>query len=123
MEKIVKLSDFQKEAKRRERKEWFGNKIKSVAEWTNNNKEVILVVVPAAVATVSGGAKIVKSISRNSALRQEQRMKERFVYDRSLGAYLELKKPLKDVQWKAILDRKEKGERLSTILKDMNLLK
>ena len=117
------FEEIKKEAKKRERKEWFNSKLKNTAKWLSDNKETIAVVAPVVIAGVSGSTKIVKGISKHVALNKEQQLKERFVYDRSLGKYLELKKPLSNSQLKTILDRKENGEKLGNILQNMNLLK
>ena len=117
------FEEIKKEAKKRERKEWFNSKLKNTAKWLSDNKETIAVVVPVVIAGVSGSTKIVKGISKHVALNKEKQLKERFVYDRSLGKYLELKKPLSNSQLKTILDRKENGEKLGVILQNMNLLK
>lgn len=117
------FEEIKKEAKKRERKEWFNDKLKNTAKWLGDNKETIAVVAPVVIASVSGSTKIVKGISKHVALNKEKQLKERFVYDRSLGKYLELKKPLSNSQLKTILDRKENGEKLGVILQNMNLLK
>lgn len=119
----VDINDFKKEQKKRERKEWFNNKLNNTANWIRNNKETLAVVIPVVIAGASGTTKIVKGISKNIALKQEKELKEKFIYDRSLGRYLELKKPLSSTQLKTILERKENGEKLSSILTNMNLLK
>ncbi len=119
-------SDFdkiRKEAKKRERKEWFYNKLNDISCWVKNNKEAIAIVAPAICVGAKGIVYIGKQVSRNRILNKERRLKELFVYDHSLGKYLELKKPLKSYQMKTILSRRENGEHLSTILYDMNLLK
>lgn len=123
MSKIFNFDDFKEEERRRKRKEWITDKVKDTANWVNNNKETLAVVLPVVVAGVAGSAKIVKSVSRNVALKQEKDLKERFIYDRSLGKYLELKKPLSNSQLTSILERKENGEKLSIILHNMGLLK
>lgn len=108
---------------KREKKEWFNDKLNKTTKWIGDNKETIAVVAPVVIAGVSGSTKIVKGISKHAALNKEKQLKERFIYDRSLGKYLELKKPLNNSQLKTILDRKENGEKLGVILQNMNLLK
>lgn len=119
----VNFGEFKKETKKRKRKEWFDEKLNKTANWIGRNKETIAVVAPVVIAGLSGSTKIVKGISKHAALNKEKQLKERFVYDRSLGKYLELKKPLTNSQLKTILDRKENGEKLGSILQNMNLLK
>ncbi len=119
----VNMEDFKKEKRKRERKERVTNGVNKIANWCDKNKETLAIALPVLGAGITGTTKIVKSISRNAALKQEKKLKERFVYDRSLGKYLELKKPLNNHQLKTILERKDNGEKLSTILQSMKLLK
>ena len=123
MKKTVDICDFKKEADKRERKEWFYKKLNNTVNWVQNNKEALIIIIPIVGAGVSGSTKVIKGISRHIALNKEKRLKELFIYDRSLGKYLELKKPLTNSQLKTILNRKENGEKLSIILQNMNLLK
>lgn len=117
------LKKAKKEAKKRERKEWINKKLNDTAYWIKENREFLSVVVPIGIAGISGTAKIVKGVSRHVALHKEQQLKDMYVYDRSLGKYLELKKPLTQSQMRDVLDRKEKGEGIGVILQSMNLLR
>ena len=123
MNKTIDIVDFKKEEKRRERKERFNKKVNITANWIRNNKETLAIVIPVVGVSIKGTAKIIKGISKNVALSQEKQLKEKFIYDRSLGKYLELKKPLTNAQMKSILERKDNGEKLGSILQNMNLLK
>ena len=123
MNKTIDIVDFKKEEKRRERKERFNKKANIIANWIRNNKETLAIVIPVVGVSIKGTAKIIKGISKNVALSQEKQLKERFIYDRSLGVYFELKKPLSNSQMTSILERKDNGEKLSSILIDENLLK
>lgn len=123
MSETININDFKKEQKRRERKEWFNKKVNETAQWVGNNKEALAIIIPVVGVGIKGIAKIIKGVSRNAALKQERYLKENFIYDRSLGRHLELKKPLSNEQMKSILERKENGERLASILQNMNLLK
>lgn len=67
---------------------------------------------------------------RNSRLRKKQNFdmkvekeKEYKIYDRSLGAYLDLNKKLSKSDLKTIDQRKQSGERLINILDDLGVLK
>ena len=123
MNKTIDIDDFKKEEKRRERKERFNKKVNITANWIRNNKETLAIVIPVVGVSIKGTAKIIKGISKNVALSQEKQLKEKFIYDRSLGKYLELKKPLTNAQMKSILERKDNGEKLGSILQNMNLLR
>jgi hypothetical protein len=114
---------LRKKRKKESVKEWFNKKVNDTTNWIRDNKETLAIAVPVIAAGLSGTTKIIKGISKNVALKQEKELKEKFIYDRSLGKYLELKKPLNSNQLKTVLERKENGEKLSTILNNMNLLK
>lgn len=122
-EKVVNIDDFKKEQQKRERKEKVQRKIKDGLYWIENNKEIISLAIPAVVVTVKGGTKIVNGVSKNIRLHQEKVDKEMRIYDRSLGKHIYLKRPLKNADMRAILERRENGEKLSNILMDMNLMK
>lgn len=122
-EKVVDIKDFRKEEKKRERKEKFQRNINNGLLWIENNKEILSIAIPAVVVTVKGGTKVVNGISKNVKLHQEKLDRERRIYDRSLGKHIYLKRPLKNAELKTILERKEDGEKLTSILMDMNLIK
>lgn len=115
--------DYEKRIKKEQFKRRIKEKIDNGFRWVNDNKELLIVIIPAAVAITKGGFKVAKSISRNIALSQEKKMKDRFIYDRSLGRYVELRRPLKNRDMQIILERKDRGEKLSTILLDLDLIK
>ena len=43
MNERIEIVDFQKEAKRRQRKEWFQSKLNGAGRWISNNREMILI--------------------------------------------------------------------------------
>lgn len=95
------------------------------AEWKlrrfwNEHKDEILVLGPVA---LGAGGKIVNSISRQVKINKEIKLKERFMYNRSLGCYHELRRQPTKREYLEIDRRKKSGESLAHILKDMRLLK
>lgn len=116
----IEIVDFEKEAKRRERKEKFQRKVNSVTNWIYNNKEVIMLVGP---TIISGTAFGVKAISKHVKLNKEKNLKELYCYDRSLGHYWKLRRELTNSEWVAIDQRKQNGERLADILDELKVLK
>ncbi len=123
MNETIDIKDFKKENKKRQFKERIINKLDNCTKWCSQNKEFLIVAIPVVGAVITGTAKTVKGLSRNVALKQEKLLKEKFIYDRSLGAYIELRKPLNKNQLKTVLQRKNNGENVSKILLDMNLIK
>jgi hypothetical protein len=121
--KDVEISDFEKELKRRRRKEAIENGWNKFATGIRDNKDVLVFVVPSAVAVLSGGAKVLsKTIAAHSTDR-EIKFKERNIYDRSQGRYVPLKRPLRTHEALELERRRRNGEGLNAILYDMGLLK
>ena len=89
-------------------------------KWIEDNKEAILVATPFVIA---GGNKLVKFTAKQINLRSEEKVKELFCYDRSLGHYWELRRKLTNKEWLEIDRRKANGERLADILAEMRVLK
>lgn len=91
-----------------------------IVNWWDQNKEIVMIVVPPAIGLLTLG---VKTFGKRINLQKEQNLKDRYVYDASLGHYWELKKKLSNSQWTEIERRKKTGECLGQILADMNVLK
>ena len=119
----VEIVDFEKELKRRQRKENISKAWNEFTGFVRNNQDVLLFVVPSAVTVISGATRIVSKLIARSTVEREIRFKERTIYDHSLKRYAELKRPLKASEAIEIERRRNNGEKLNTILNDMNLLK
>lgn len=92
--------------------------------WVVDNKELVTVILlPVAI----GGLKLVATVTKNTMrrinLNKEEAIKNLYVYDPSLGKYWRLKRELSNKEWLKIDQRRSKGERLSTILDDLGVLK
>ena len=78
------------------------------------------------IAVVSGTIALVKGGIRNAKvtnkLQLEKSLKELYVYDRSMGHYWKLRKPLSNNEWAIINNRVKSGERLADILLNMGVL-
>lgn len=120
---VINSKSFERKAKRERFKRKVKEKIQETIYWINDNKEFLIIAIPAASAVLTGGFKVIKAISRNIALAQEKRIKDMRIYDRSMGKYIELKRPLNNSDMKTILERRENGEKLSSILMDLKLVK
>ena len=123
LKKKVEVIDADKQLRKEKRKKEFKRKVNNVVYWINENKEFLIIAIPAGVTLVNGSFKLIRSISRNVALVQEKRIKDLRIYDHSMGKYLELKRPLTQEDMKTVLARRDNGEKLSNVLMDMQLLK
>lgn len=94
-------------------------KRKAAEIWTEN-KEILMVAIPGAIGVVGKG---INMLGRRSNLRKEKNLKDRYIYDRSMGHYWELKRNLKQSEWSEIERRKHSGEKLGDILNSMKILK
>ena len=119
----VEIVDFEKELKRRERKEKFQETWNSFASFVRSNQDILIFVVPSAVTVIGGGTRVLSKLIAAHTTEREIKFKERTIYDFSLRRYVTLKRPLKPSEALEIERRRENGEKLNSILNDMNLLK
>lgn len=107
-------------------KEW-GRKAKEEAKRLGNqaaafarrNKELIVVSVPIAVAAIKSG----QSLMVNRRLNKERSRIDHTYYDPRTGFHWELKRKPSNADRAEILRRKEKGQDMYQILKEMNLIR
>lgn len=121
MEKFETV-DFEKELRRKRRMEAIARKCSEAAEWIQRNKEAILIATPVAAGAVKVLSKAVSNAKRCNYLKREKNLRELYCYDRSLGHYWKLRKPLSNSDWTRINNRRNKGEALADILISMNVL-
>lgn len=121
--KDVEISDFEKELKRRKRNETIANGWNKLVNDVRDNKDVLMYVVPPAVAVISGGAKVLSKTIAAHTTDREIRFKERHIYDHSQGRYVPLRRPLKTHEALEFERRRRNGEGINSILFDMGLLK
>lgn len=89
-------------------------------DWCKDNKEASIVL---GTVLVKGTVEMIKITSRSGRIREEQRLKDRYIYDHSSGHYYELRRKLRSSEWVEIDLRKRNGESLGAILRDMRVLK
>lgn len=127
MKETIKIDDFRKESKKREFKEKVKEKVKEKASnayqktkaFCINNREIVI---PVAITLSTGLVKISKMAVKSKNLKKEEQLKEEYCYDRSLGHYWKLRRPLTNDEWLEIDQRKRDGERLSDILAELKVL-
>lgn len=107
-------------SKKEKARAWWKNTRNKAETWWAENKEIVSVVAPAALGAAAWGFRV---LGKRANLRKEQTLKDKFVYDTSLGHYWELKKKLTNEQWVEIENRRRNGESLGNILARMGVLK
>lgn len=122
MKKVMKFDDLKKEIKRKELKDNLKAKLRDAAEWVSDHKEEIAIATPIVLGLIAEGTKLGKSVIRHNNLVKEQQLKDLYCYDRSLGHYWKLRKPLSNNDWILINQRKANGEALADILSSMKVL-
>lgn len=101
-------------------KEKLKNFFRPVGNWFVDNKDWLVVVVPIGLVVLGKTITAVRIHTNNLA---EVKMKENYIYDRSLGYSLRLKRRLNAKQLELIQARKDNGEKLIDILSSMRVLK
>ena len=101
-------------------KEKLKKKIDGMMKWCKDNKEVLLIIVPAAAAGVTGACKLGGKLIDAHREHSHQNLT---CYDRSLGHYWQLKRELDNDEWLSIEKRRKNGERLADILSELKVLK
>lgn len=86
----------------------------------NEHKEEILVLGPVAIVSAE---KLIRNARRSRNLKEEKHLKEDYVYDRSRGCYIELRRKLTNRELLELDRRKRNGESLIEILSSMRVLK
>lgn len=101
----------------------FGDKVKAKAveagQWCKDHAEIVVI----GAATLGTGVSVAfKNASRRQQTKRMQDLKDLYVYDRSHGHYIKMKRKPTQSQWSKIDARKDRGESLYNILQDMRLL-
>ena len=111
----------------RERKQNLENKFwntsNKIRVWWSYNKEWAVVVIPSVTMGAAWiGKKLINGAIMSHNLNKEKMLKERYVYDRSLGDYWKLKRSMSTSEMLEVEARREEGEKLGSILKSMRLI-
>lgn len=100
----------------------FKRKAENTWDWIVKNKDILVVTIPAALGIAGSINKGINRIERRNVVRREENLKNRYIYDRSLGFYYKCKRDLRPNELLEIDARKRKGEPLGSILRSMNLI-
>ena len=117
---------FWEEVKFRVKKgyDWSVEKVGNTIEYVKENPQGAATIA-GIIATVTGGAtKLVRTVNRHKAIRQEQWHHDREIYDHSSNQYLTTRRKLTKVDIDKMNKlRREKGLKVSEALSELNLLK
>lgn len=105
----------------------FGRKVKEEAKrfgnqaaaFVSRNKELIIVGAPVAIAAIKSG----QSLLVNRRVKKERSRIDHTYYDPRTGFHWDLKRRATNADRAEIIRRREKGEEMYQILKEMNLIK
>lgn len=101
-------------------KKTFKDRVDDAIKWCGENKEVLVVTIPLAVAGITAvtklGGKLIGTYN-------ERVLQDKSIYDHSFGTYWKLRRALTNNDRLLIERRRAAGEKLGDILKDMRLLK
>lgn len=120
---ILDKNDFHVESKMHYFMRKALEKGQQVVQYVEEHKEVIIIATPIILGGIGIAKKLAGGVTKMGALHAERDLKDFRVYDRRLGAYLRLRKPLNNGDWKKITPRMKNGERLVDILQSMDMLK
>lgn len=88
-------------------------------EWAKDHPQETVAITGAGAAIIGG---VSKAIRKHEQVKLTTELKDLYVYDKKLGHYWKLRKPLSNNQWIVIQDRQKSGERLGDILASMKVL-
>lgn len=123
MSEVIDMKKVKWELKKRELKEKAAVKVQQGREFVNQNREILVAVVPAAAIGVKSLARFAGSFAKGRAVKAEARDRQTRFYDHSLGAYWYTKRPLKQSEQLEVSRRKAAGESYGDIFRSMKLLK
>lgn len=113
--KTVEIKDFKWELRKRKIREKFNKAVEFVKEHPTESLAL-------ATTAVGGMLGLVKRHDRNNAVKEQQRLKDEYIYDRSLGTYWKTRRKRTPGENLEIERRRRNGESLGEILSSMKLL-
>ena len=123
MSKVIDVDMRSKEQKREDRRQARRQKFNDFCEDMRKNKDIIIVMTPVVIGGLAAVAKVTSKALNAYSVNKDIAFKQRTIYDRSLGRYVELRRPLTSAEALTIEERRLNGEKLTQILDDLGLLK
>ena len=114
-EKIINLDAFKRELQKRKLKE----KAAQVWEFCKEHPAESFALATTAVGGLFG---LAKRADRKRDIREQQRLKDEYIYDHSIGRHVHLRRKPTNREYLEIERRRGNGERMGSILEDMRLL-
>lgn len=112
-----------KDLKKGSFKAWCRDRVNDATNFYDEHKEFINVVaVPVTLALIGLGKSGIRSAQANHRRKMEQRDKDMRFYDPSLKCWWQLNRRMTSTDKVMIAKRRAKGEKVASILKDMNLV-
>lgn len=115
----VDINDFKREAKVRELKAKAKAGYDKVKQVVTEHPAESLALATTAIGTVIG---LVRRADRKADLKKAEQLKERYIYDRSIGGYWKTKRKLTTSDMLEIEREKKMGRGLGETLRDMRLV-
>ena len=95
-------------------------KFEGAKQWCSDNKEILVIAIPAGLAFLG---KTVKSVNRMQERRYDYKERYLQVWDPATRQHVKLRRELKPSEQLELSQRNQDGERLTDILFDMGLAK
>lgn len=118
-EKIVDLKKFKLEEKKRKLQAKISGMYETAKGWVVEHPTESVAILTSAITATIG---LAKRVDRKRDLKEVKRLKEEYIYDRSLGKYWKTRRPATAGENLEIERRKRSGEPMGQILADMRLL-
>lgn len=99
---------------------WLKEKLLALKEWIETHFVETIII---GSIGISAMVKLTRAVSSNMRTRELRDLKDRYIYDRSNGAYIRLKRSLRNNDWIVLDDCKKQGMTLVQALNQMRVLK
>lgn len=96
------------------------DKYESAKGWVVLHEQDLMFYIPIGLAAAAG---LYKIGAKQHRLNTERKLKDLYIYDRSMGRYVELRRKLNQRDLLTISQRRKMGERLTDILIDLKLVR
>lgn len=123
MAELTTMRKLKWEMKKKQVKEAVTQKVHQVSDWYHENRDMLVIAIPATAATAKYVGRSINAIARKSAAKQEERDRRTRFYDHRLGCYWYTRRELRPDELLAVQRRKASGESYGDIFKSMKLLK